>query len=221
MGLKESGLRGSLRSVSAGVVAIPDSDIAQFESGSLHPSFEGDTSEFSVDDNPPVLSGTFSAKHTAAEPDKFVHSQSGLDNYPQLDTRFALYVRGDSGIVDIGFLNGGSVGDFYSVGLSITNDELLLNRWDSGSPTEITSRVSLPTISTNTWYDLEAEVLANGTITGRAFEVDQSTGERQGSELGSISGSDTNHTGEGLALTQRGSDADYTYDDYRLLEDLS
>ena len=214
---------GTWRSLIDGseVSAIPDTDIAQFESGTLHPSFEGDAGDFVVNSDPPLLTGDFSVKETSGDGGKYIHSRSGLDNYPRLDTRFALYVQGSGGIVDIGFLNGGSVGDFYTVGLSIANNELLLIRLDGGSRTELSSRTSLPTISADTWYDLEAEVLSDGTITGRVFEVDQSSGDRQGSALGDISATDTTHTNEGLGLSQFASDSDYAYDNYRLLEDLS
>ena len=196
--------------------AIPDSDIAQFEEGSLHPSFEGDRGDYSVTDNSPVLSGTFSLKNDAAGSNEFVHSRSGLDRYPQPDQRFACYVKpGSSGIAEVGWA-GGDLGDYYAFSLSSATDELLLSRFDGNSRTELTSRVSVSL--SDQFYDAEIEWMSNGDISSRVFDVDGS-GDRQGSALASISATDSTYTGDGIAF-RSGSSGSYVYDDYRVLEAL-
>jgi len=201
---------------SAGVFA---QDIAQFERGSLHPSFEGDTGRYEVNNSSPVLYETQSLRHTTGNDNEFIHSRSGLDRYPQQDQRFACYIYLlNNEIAEVGWA-GDNLGDYYTFSLSVPTDELLLNRFDGNSRTELTSRVP-QTISDGIWYDAEIEWLSNGSITARVFEVDQSTGERSGSALESISSSDTNHTGDGIAF-RSGSPGDFVADNYRILEDLS
>ena len=220
MGLKEPGLRGSLRNVSVGIAAIPVSDIAQFEDGLLHPSFELDTTAFDVDSDAPVLSDTFSLK-TATASDQRIHSVSGLDRYPQQDQRFACYFQFDSdGGPTIGWGSDGASDSFYeAVGFGAT-DEIFIRRIDNGTATELGTRASVA-LSNNTWYDMEIEWLSNGDITIRVFDVDQSTGDRQGSALATTTATDTTYVGDGVAFRDvRNVTAPCRWDNYRILEAL-
>jgi len=201
---------------------IPDSDIAQFEDGSLHPSFSGDTGDYQVTSTSPTLTGTYSLKATVENAGP-ITSESGLDRYPQTDQRFACYVYIDtlnpnSGLPTVAW-GTQDTSNFYEFGYVPSNDQLFLSIVQNGSFTELSSRPSVA-VSSNTWYDLEIEWLSDGSITGRIFDVDQSTGDRSGAALQSISASDSTWSSGGLGFNNQSGSGFPTYDNYRVLEAL-
>ena len=98
MGLKESGLRGSLRNVSVGIDAIPDAVIEQFDAGNLD-GYEGDTSFFSI-----TQSNTLVGDNALINDDQSSNNQiiinPNLDNTPERGDEWAFFA--EWGIMDMG-----------------------------------------------------------------------------------------------------------------------
>ena len=99
MGLKEPGLRGSLRNVSVGIAAIPDAVVDDFERGNLDPYTLHDAGNYnpSVTDSSPVLEGDKSLQASGSDGVvSTLDSTSGLDNYPSVGDLFGFLTRFDN-----------------------------------------------------------------------------------------------------------------------------
>ena len=157
MGLKESGLRGSLRSVSTGVSAIPDSVVDDFEDGDIS-EYSGDTAAWTVVQNN-VEQGDFALQKDA--PDSFGESiwslpGDGLQNYPQANSDIAVLVREEGGVIPVfAFALEDDAGTIKGYGVQYEfNEEISLRRIDDLSEFSATTLDSDSTIDTNSgeWY---------------------------------------------------------------------
>ena len=193
-------------------VAIPDSDIAQFEDGSLHPSFTGDTSAYEVNSDQSI-SGSHSLENTQTDQDEII-STSGLDQYPEVGQRISCYQYPRNDDLPLYTFGVQSLENWYGVGLNPSTDELIVTK-DLFSSDQ---RASV-SISNDTWYDVEAEWTSSG-ITARVFDVDQSTGDRQGSALASVTFSDSSYSSGGIGFRDASTGGSSRYDDYRILESI-
>lgn len=194
------------------VNAIPASDIAQFEDGSLNNSFEGATSDYEVTDVSPVLSGSFSLKSTVDNAGN-IYSFSGLDRYPEAGQRIACYMNIDSDELSYFAFGAQSAVTDYGVGLNASYNELEVIK--NSFNTRVTSGFS---VSGNAWYDVEAEWKSD-EIVGRVFDVD-SNGERQGSALATATLTDSEYSSGGIGFINGSGNGQSVFDNYRILEAL-
>ena len=177
MGLKESGLRGSLRSVSTGVRAIPDSVVLQPDAGDLT-HFFGDTEKYDINDNQPRI-GDLSLKGVTGDTGRMV-STSGLDNYPAKGESSSCLTRpGDGGIVRVGF-GAADIDNYYL--LRLQSDEFFIEKRDDASPSTLaSSSVSITETDFHElfweWHDGSGSEPDN-EIVAELYAIDQSTGER-------------------------------------------
>ena len=220
MGLKESGLRGSLRSVSTGVIAIPDSVVDNFEDADSDPAGiyeEGDTlSDFytfrdSTDDasrvsDSNIIDGSFALEFDSPSATNLSSNPGdGLNRYISKGDRFSALVRSVDEEVGIIWGVGSTSDDRYQLAVGQNNNDLRLSKSTDGNFQDLsTPNVS---IESGEWYELEIEwhdgsgSESDNTIISRVFDVDQSTGER-GPELQSTSVSDSDHAdNEGVGFT--------------------
>ena len=195
MGLKKSGLRGSLRNVSVGVLAIPDMPVLLPESNDLD-NFAGDLSAFDINDSPPVFDGLgnndLSLKSSASG---IIGSSSGLDNYPTVGDphTFAYLPNANDSAFRVQFGSSGSSNetsvDTYGIQFNINSDLITLFRLDGGSLTEIDE--------TAVNYDVGEFVVvrdifheSNGDISFRLDDAD-------GTQITTLSGNDSTHITDG------------------------
>ena len=216
MGLKESGLRGSLRSVSTGVIAIPDSVVDNFEDADADPpgpyesgqtlsDFYSITGSFARNDSNPIKDG-HSLERTAAENNSRIISQpgDGLPNYPAEGESVSALIQDFSQFPFV--MSAVPSGSFSGYGLLVGGvDDIRLWRIDS------TSRTELDTISTTSIPNEVVEVVvkppASGenTVEASVWSVDQTTFERQTQEV-TLSGTDDTYAGErGLGIANASS----------------
>ena len=181
MGLKESGLRGSLRSVSTGVRAIPDSVVDDYEwggpVGNRYSALNGTLDSWDINQNPPIREGDYSLKFSQAgsESQSLTSDENdGLDYYPDADDAIWTWVRfqNDGANPLVGFLLSDGQRARDGVGFQWRGtDDIIELRLDGN----ITSENLSP--STGTWFlitldlndnngDLEAQlVVYNGPTT--------------------------------------------------------
>ena len=123
MGLKESGLRGSLRNVSVGIDAIPDSVVTRPDSNDLD-HFSGDTDDVTIQTD--VSFGENDETYEFAADDSVViFSDNGLDAYPSRGQQLSCLLQGsDDGsnsILHYGF-GAQSIDNYYAVGIFVNNE---------------------------------------------------------------------------------------------------
>ena len=96
MGLKESGLRGSLRNVSVGIAAIPDTVVLRPESDDLD-NFEainGSIGLWDINNDTPVLDGNLSLKFVGSDSGAIASSPGeGLPYYPDVGDEVWVWVN--------------------------------------------------------------------------------------------------------------------------------
>ena len=184
MGLKESGLRGSLRNVSVGIDAIPDSVILLPESDDLD-HFGGDTGQFTIDDTSPVYepfesvdNNQLSLKLPAATNE--IGSSSGLDNYPSTDTtfRFAVQPATSDDSVRLAYStdtpNDHENGDSYAIDINPDNGFIRSYYWDGGSFGDILIDADL-SWNLGEMHSVEFLHESDGSITCSVFDKDGAT----------------------------------------------
>ena len=171
MGLKESGLRGSLRNVSVGIDAIPDKLILQPKEDDLN-NFNGDTNEWDINGDDPVLfedvGEGLSLKNTGSG--GFIGSSSGLDNYPDVGETHVYFVNTNTTNGDPypqvgwGHSDDNQQDDGYDLVFDFRDggDDVILSRQDSGSGSTIDSESGF---DSDTWYSVEILHESNGDIT--------------------------------------------------------
>ena len=191
MGLKESGLRGSLRNVSVGIVAIPDSVVDNFEDGDLS-EYDGDLDAFSVQDNV-VFDGEFALEKTIEDGTRSIGSTDGLDNYIEVGDLFEFRHNWSVDPTDNGlqswFAFGGDVtnGDpfensFY-LQLQPRSDEVRIAKRQDDEFVTLAS-VSNTTWPIDSWTRVEGSWANDGTIT-MIYE------DASGDEIASLTATDT------------------------------
>jgi hypothetical protein len=203
--------------LSAAKDAIPDGTVLPPRADDLS-HFEGDVSGFDINNNSPVIWADFndlSLKKTNTS-QVLISSTSGLDNYPSAGDSFSLFVREGSGgphsIFAWGvqsasnFFGGGS----YAVRLESSGGNLAFLK--DGATVSENSSVS---IATETWYSLEIEWLADGSMTATLYDVDQSDGSRQ-SAVGSVSYTDTAYSSGGIGFADGAQGGTAAFDFVRL-----
>ena len=181
MGLKESGLRGSLRSVSTGVSAIPDNVVTNPDENDLD-HFSGDL-DLKITTDEPVFDTR--AYHTdSGGGDQF--STSGLPNYPQRTDNHQFYQwTSETAQSRVWFWYDDGQDDGYQLRIGTGSCELY--RVDSGSTTEI---ASFNGVSDQEWIRFLIEDTDDYEITITAFDTDDN--EVAGTP---VSVTDDNHTG--------------------------
>lgn len=154
-----------------------------------------------------ALLGSYAAYTPSGADNVFVYSEDGdgLNYYPAAGDKVAVYSKDNSGsdfpTVFFALNDTGSGVTGYSWFLSANSDELELRRHDGMTGADIsTSRTTLaddtsPTVNYDTWYEIEWHWLTDGTISGKAYEVDQTDGTR-GTEIASVSTTDSNYVGD-------------------------
>ena len=205
MGLKESGLRGSLRNVSVGIDAIPDSVVDDFERGDLDP-YSGDLGSFGVTQTN-VPEGDFALEIDDASAEEVIYSEpdDGLDYYPQKGDVFVCLLKDPDEDYRPKFFwglsnNGGVSG--YSVRLAPDSGGIRISEWDDGSQSTIAD--TSINHDGDTWYWMEVEWHDGSAddpedeIVATLYDVDVSKieddpAEARGNELGSTSVNDDNH----------------------------
>ena len=174
MGLKEPGLRGSLRNVSVGIDAIPDIVVDDFESGDLT-HWSGETDKYVVDDSDPVKEGTFSCKNIGDDDGNvYIGSAEGKDGVPQVGIPHRIYIHpGTSGnSITTVFFGSDTIDDRgtgYGVRLSSDANEVRLERWDDGSVTVLGTDSSIGTID-DSWFEVIILHEENGDFTVWVFD---------------------------------------------------
>ena len=138
MGLKESGLRASLRSVSTGVSAILDSVIDDFEDYNgvaLSDRYAGFTDRYEISNT--SFDGSQSLEAIQADGTIVSTDGDGLNDYPQQGDVFEGYVRGTSdsqlrtlyGCVD--------TENFYQLGVSTRDNQIRFRKRVDGTETDL------------------------------------------------------------------------------------
>ncbi|UPW00816.1 hypothetical protein M0R88_01620 [Halorussus gelatinilyticus] len=186
--------------------------------GSVIDDFEdGDLSEYSFDRgsssasvvSSPTHSGSYALEYTAGNVEAI--STSGLPNYPVAGDTFSYRVRGSGGASKTNLSYG--VQDHanrYFVRLNIANDSLALYRLEGGSSTELAADWSTPTLSQDTWYELEVQWGASGGHTVTLFDAG-------GTQVTQISTADSTWTSGGVGYdAYLGSGETAYFDDVRL-----
>ena len=206
MGLKESGLRGSLRNVSVGIDAIPDGVVDNFEDADSDPAGpyeEGETLDTYYTD----VDGSFNRTTTdVIEGDKAVEGNGtadglisepgdGLPRYPEEGDKIEYLIR-TPGNVPRYFFNmafDGTNLSGYELGFNLEFDDAInIRRIDDGTATELAS--SSISASQNTWYLLEIDppTTNSSSIDCTVYNVDTEDLSR-GSQVADVSASDDNY----------------------------
>ena len=211
MGLKESGLRGSLRNVSVGIDAILDSVVDNFETGDIT-RYSGDTGDFSVSESN-VVEGTFALEGDAPSGGAAVVSDDPVDGEDFKKGRIVSFLAYDPdsggdgreptflfGWEGLDVDNDGGYGLFIGTG----NEFMQLQRHDDGyediNATVLDEDEDVTDVG-DEWVEVEIEwhdgtgEEPDNTIKCTAYEIDQSTLERQ-SEIGSVSAQDSTYQNE-------------------------
>lgn len=224
MGLKSGGVRGSLRNVS---VSIPNSVVDHFEeslyedqNNTLTDYYGGDTGQFTRQQTT-VQEGSYALEVTTPDMSFYGIADADAPNNPpvQGDT-FRCWVR-HSG------LDSGDVSDYIRILFATQSgtvlpqgnlvrvsgdDTLVLEVRDSQGVTNLASESV--SVSADTWYEIEVEWLADGSITCSLYDSG-------GTQIGSgISATDTTHTsgGVGFAINSNSNSGRTAYwDNYRVI----
>ena len=217
MGLKESGLRGSLRNVSVGIDAIPDVVLLPDENDL--DNFDNST-ELEISSADPNIQSDLSLKLTDADgfQDEVSTSTSGLNRYPESGEQFGYYyhTNEDDGAAH-GLFGVQDSDNFYGVWLTPTSDEIRIVKDGIGGTVE--SSATSNAVNTDEFYYIEVDWLTDGTITARVFEVDQSNGDIQ-SEIGSVSTTDEDYSAGGIGIAKVDTDGTFAFSDWFITEIL-
>ena len=217
MGLKESGLRGSLRSVSTEVGAIPDSVVLQPEPNDLD-HFSGDTGDFAIQDITNFGDGDFTLKGTDADSVSTIFSDSGLDAYPEPGQRLSCKIQlpDDASLALVGF-GFQDADNGYAVGIS--GDDRFEIRKDFGQEV-----VENPTIKTDTVYFINWFWRSESPRIEAELYEGEDADPSEDSPIETIQFDDSEYTDGGVAIRNWRNDSDFTPDsffaDYFIMERL-
>ena len=215
MGLKESGLRGSLRNVSVGINAIPDSEIFLPRSNDLdnfnfnNTSSEdwnlvsdGNIIEDLHDRTDPVLAVENEVMPTDVDGIHLSTDDVIAGAIPKPGDTFSIYVNefeeNARPTVNFGVQDGGN-GYGVRFDPSSSSSAHVIIRYDDESRTALSESGDVGSVGD--WHEIEVEWGEDGDITSKVFSVDQSDGSRE-SELNEESANDTTYTDGGFGLTK-------------------
>ena len=202
MGLKEPGLRGSLRNVSVGIDAIPDSVVDDFETGDIS-RYSGDAESFAADDDSFI--GDFALEFEADKDNNAILSDEPVDGFiPTVGRRFSFYARDESDGADsagptlLFCIDDGDIDNFSGYGVTWFGNESgpRIVKFDSGKTSDSELEQGNGA-ETDDWVEVEIEVHGEndpepeGTIKVTSYLIDQNDGSRQSEdELISVIDSD-------------------------------
>ena len=213
MGLKEPGLRGSLRNVSVGIGAIPDNVVDNFEDGNADPAgvyesedtiadfYSGDTSGYARTTTE-VIEGGNALEYTGDVNGGFIASEpnNGLNRYPAKGEIISGLLRDTSTDHVPQFIIGAEVseGDVSGYGIQIRPDEsrLRIARYVDSSEDAVLAETTSASLNFDEWYDCEVEwhdgsgSESDNEIVFTVYEIDEDTLERE-NEVASISANDS------------------------------
>ena len=242
MGLKESGLRGSLRSVSTGVADIPDTVVDNFnddddsppgvygpEQGLLDFYTERGSGSFSRESGDAIVGNTALSVISGTSDDiLFSGSGDGLNRYPQKGDVLSCFIRdGTENRVFAGYFYGAEFTNDdlsgYYARIDISGDEVQLLRKDGGSFSSLGS-ASVSLVG-GQFYDLEVAwhdgtgSESDNTHIVTIYEVENGG---RGSELESFTATDSTYSDNvGIGFRDgSGGTADPMADDYRVIGDV-
>ena len=212
MGLKESGLRGSLRNVSVEIAAIPDSVVENFESGDLN-DYVGETEEFEVNQNTPVFIAENSLKTPGSSAD--IVSTSGKEKYPEQGDRFSqrVHYNGGSGRTNMVFAVQ-DIDNYYLVQVT-SGGEITIFIQNSGDFTTISEK-SVQELPNDEWLEFEVVWLTDGTINFEIFGASDEN-DNKGSSLAQLSVNDDTYSDGGIGW-RNNNDGTFAYDYYAIWE---
>ena len=228
MGLKEPGLRGSLRNVSVGIDAIPDSVVDNFNQilyedrdKTLSDFYTGDLSNF-IRVTSPTIDGTHSLEESSGSTTSAIYSDptDGLENYPEAGDNFAFFIRADSSEPFSSFyvLGDGPQGNGeIRFMVDPPRDDIRIRE----NATDQATGDFGGTGSADTWYDAQVQTtVQNGDVEFNleVFDVDQSTGERTGSVAGPISATFNPTRTSGTVGFFKNSEGSVNFDNVRLTD---
>ena len=220
MGLKESGLRGSLRNVSVGIDAIPDSVVEDFEqyepagTDTLQDNYDSDDEfgRWDIETTNP-LEGDQSLHTDGFSINHRLVSTSGLTDYPERgDSMACLFRPIDDGLNPTGAIIFGAqdLDNFYFVELSSPSFSIRIMENDSQTTLEEDDETGFELDQT---YDINIDWNENDEIVATLFEWD---GEERGQELTSISTTESTFANEtGIGFAPGGTSGDRLFDSFR------
>ena len=235
MGLKESGLRGSLRNVSVGIDAIPDSVVDNFEDndrGGVYGPGDDITNFYSgdIDGFTRSTSITLTGSHTLRkEPGaEYITSQpgDGLNRYPEKGDIISLFVRPD-GSRPAFYFGLEDVDNWYGMRFRSSDDSFWVRTMVDGELTQVQDSVSL---TPQTWYEVELlwhdgeGSQPEDTIEGKLYSLNINGDVTRDSEIASAQLTESAHAnqrGIGFRFTgSEGSNNEAYYDDVRVIGEV-
>ena len=237
MGLKESGLRGSLRNVSVGIDAIPDSVVDNFEdfpdgpyeSGdSLSDFYSGDLGVFSRTTSDVPGDGDYALDEDGSGNVAIISEEGdGLPRYPEKGEIFSVLMRnnGSNSVPYFGWATTGTENSSDGYGIKTVNDEIRFIKNDGDEPGDGERLVEDSTGDNmvDEWIHVEVEwhdgtgSESDGTMVYNVHFYDTENNEK-GSHITSGSVTDTDYDDKGIAFALRSQeDAGTAFDDYKVI----
>ena len=232
MGLKESGLRGSLRNVSVGIDAIPDSVVDNFEPDpegpysedppSIDEFYEGPTSDINITDSD-VLEGGFSLHSSSGSSNSNIVTDE-FDNIPERGDRFSYYAIALSSSDSVPGLafgvdpehNGGDSGDYDCYAVQFRHGSNSIDIMKNGTTNDDIQESESVSLDVGEWYEMEIDWTST-SIDLTIYEIDQDTvdagviPDRQ-TDLASVSFSDQEYDSGQIAWVRSFSSGDIAWD---------
>ena len=206
MGLKESGLRGSLRNVSVGIDAIPDIVLLP-ETNDLN-NFSGDTGEFSIQDSVNFGTGDLTLQgNSVSGDDKEINSTSGLDTYPSVNQKLSVLTQMDSDGRSITRFGVQDSSNHYGLFIDPNGNFRILKNGSALASNDGQS-ISGDTVYRKLWYwrDTEPNI---------EFELYLESDDPETDEpIASVTANDTEYTSGGIGFTASNSSGGATADNY-------
>ena len=226
MGLKESGLRGSLRNVSVGIDAIPDAVVDNFEDAPDGPYgseetiadyYSGDVAAY-VRSTSDVVEGSRALAYDGGASANVIQSApgDGLPQYPDAGDSLRVFLRAPN-FTSFAFGIEPDSGPAGYIALLADGDMRIRRFDDPDSPTDLTT--SSPSITGTDWYwaEIGTPSSADPSITFDLYELN-TTDLSRGSSVDSLSTSDSNYIGEAIGARTGTGDLSHTaIDDIRVL----
>ena len=187
------------------VSAIPDSVVEDFERENPLDDYGGDVGDFSITQTNPFEGDN--ALFVQDNDGVSIASTTGLDTYPQRGDVFSCRLRVENTTPNAYIMwatqeeVGASSSTGYAMAIALTNDTFRLTRFDDGSRTIIdTTDVSdgIPkdeylTCRVTNWDD-------SGNIAAELMQGEEIGQEQEGTELATVSATDTNYTSGGIGF---------------------
>ena len=209
MGLKEPGLRGSLRNVSVSIDAIPDNVVDNFEDApegvyedgeDISDYYSGGTSDWSRTTTD-AIEGELSLRSDAD--DRFAlavsEPENGLNRYPEAEDTVLFFIR-DTNNINPNFMFNAEInaGDVSGYAAQLDTDNFIrIERFDDGSPTTLDD-ATIDESSTD-WFWGEVDIPptegeSEGDIEFRIYQLDEENLTR-GDLIQTVSTNDSTYVG--------------------------